>query len=113
MTKARADGLLLLSLGSVLFVAFGIVLEASSPATMGDFRMQYFPARCTLEHGDPYNENDVLRTYRAEQGGLPEESLGARLMTTEYIYPPTTLTFTVPLAALPYRWARLVWMAIS
>lgn len=113
MTKARTDGLLLLSLGSVLFVVFGIVLEASSPATMGDFRMHYFPARCTLQHGDPYNEGDVLRTYRAERSGLPEEPLGARLMTTEYIYPPTTLTFTVPLALLPYSRARLVWMAIS
>lgn len=113
MTKARTDGLLLMSLGSVLFVVFGIVLEASSPATMGDFRMQYFPARCTLEYGDPYNENHVLRTYRAERGSLPEESLGARLMTTEYIYPPTTLTFTLPLATLPYRSAQLVWMLVS
>jgi hypothetical protein len=113
LTKARADGLLLLFLGGLIFVVFGCVLEASSPATMGDFRMQYYPARCLVLHGDPYSQSDVMRAYRADGGGRPDEGVGSILMTTEYIYPPTSFIFTAPLAILPYGPAHLIWMAAT
>ena len=66
MTKARLDGLYLLLLGSVVFVLLGAVLERTAPAPMLDFRALYYPARCLLQHCDPYNETEVLRVYQAE-----------------------------------------------
>jgi Glycosyltransferase family 87 len=113
MIRARADGLLLLGLGSLILVLLGFALESSMPGTMGDFRMQYFPARCLLQHGDPYRQEDVLRTYRAERRGQAQEPLGAQLMTTEYIYPPTAFALTVPLAIWGYGPAHNIWMAAS
>jgi hypothetical protein len=113
VTKARTDGLLLVLLGSLVFVLLGCALEAASPGTMGDFRIQYYPARCLLHHGDPYNEADVLKTYRADGGERPDEQAGSLRLTTEYLYPPTTFPITLPLAILSYSAAHLVWMGAS
>lgn len=113
MTNERRDGFLLVLLGSLIFVMFGWALESSSPAMMGDFRMQYYPAR-TLVHGDdPYSDAMVLQTYRNEAGNRGGESIGTRWLTTEYIYPPTAFAFTAPLALLPYAHARTVWMLVT
>ena len=70
MNKARMDGLYLLLLGSAIFLFLGTALESVSPVSMIDFKVVYFSARCLLHHSDPYNESDVLRTYRAEAGSV-------------------------------------------
>ena len=79
----------------------------TSSGTMGDFRMQYYPARTLVQCGDPYNQGDVLRTYRAEGAGLAGEALGLRLMTTAYIYPPKCdakiLLLMIPACAMLHR----------
>lgn len=112
MTKAKADGVLLLILGSLVFVLLGSVLESASPATMGDFKVMYFPARCLLEHGDPYKAADVLRIYRSGEGRF-DESSGGRLMVPRSVYLPSAFSFTVPFALAPYRVAHIGWMLAS
>ena len=54
MTKARLDGLYLLILGSVAFVLLGIAMESAAKSPLADFKALYYPARCLLQHADPY-----------------------------------------------------------
>ena len=113
MTRAKSDGLLLVVLGSLVFVIFGATLTTSSPGMMGDFRIQYYPARCLIHQCDPYNEAHVTQTYRAASGdqrNTPAESLQ---LITRYVYPPTAFALTAPFALLAFGPAHWAWMATS
>jgi len=74
MTKARLDGLYLLIMGSMMFLFLGLVLQRAAPEKLVDLRMMYFPARCLMQHCDPYNESEVLRLYRDEAGVHAEDT---------------------------------------
>ena len=113
MTSARRDGLYLLLLGSLAFILLGTVLEISFPITMVDFRVLYQPARCLIAHRDPYNQNEVLRISQAEGLGRPSDTDKDRQVATQYMYPPTAFSFTVPFALLPWKSARIVWMMLT
>ncbi len=112
MRKARMDGLYLLLLGSAVFLFLGSALENVSPSSMSDFKVVYYSARCLLHHSDPYNESNVLRTYRDEGGERPSESARDLQVVTQYIYLPTAFSFTVLFAMLPFGPAHLLWMAL-
>jgi hypothetical protein len=113
MTKTRLDGLYLLLLGSMVFLLLGAALENVSRAPMLDFRLLYYPARCLIQHGDPYKESDVLRVYRAEGVYSQLDTAKEREMTTRYIYPPTAFCLTVPFAVLPWAPARILWTTLT
>jgi hypothetical protein len=113
MTKTRLDGLYLLLLGSMVFLLLGAALENSSPAPMLDFRLLYYPARCLIQHGDPYKESDVLRVYQAEGVYSQLDTAKEREMTTQYLYPPTAFCLTVPFALLPWGPARILWTTLT
>jgi hypothetical protein len=114
MKKARLDGLILLLLGgAVVLVLLGFLLVSPTPAAMQDFRVVYYPARCLLQHGDPYRESDVLDTYRAEGGEHPSETAADRQIVIRHIYPPTVFSFSVPFAMLPWGIARVLWMMLT
>jgi len=110
---ARRDGLLLLLLGGIVFVIFGAALERVAPAPMVDFRVLYFPARCLMQHCDPYNQDDVLRVYRAEGVYDSSDSAKDRQIVTQYIYPPTAFSITVPFALLPWVPAEVLWTLLT
>ena len=112
MNKARKDGLNLLLLGSAVFLFLGTALESVSPVAMIDFKVVYFSARCLLHHSDPYNQSNVLRTYKAEAGERPLESARDLQVVTQYMYLPTAFSFTVPFAMLPFGPAHLLWLAL-
>ncbi|MGA3047599.1 MAG: glycosyltransferase family 87 protein [Terracidiphilus sp.] len=111
--KARRDGLYLLLLGGTAFILLGGALGYTYPVTMVDFRVLYQPARCLLRHADPYNENEVLRISQAERGSRPPDTEKVRQVVTQYIYPPTTFSFTVPFAMFPWGIARLLWLMLT
>ena len=110
---ARRDGLLMLLLGSIVFVLLGAALERVAPAPMVDFRVLYFPARCLIQQCDPYNENEVLRVYRAEANYDSSDSPKDRQIVTQYIYPPTAFSITVPFALLPWVPAEVLWTLLT
>ena len=112
MRKARMDGLYLLLLGSAVFLFLGTALESVSPVSMIDFKVVYYSTRCLLHHSDPYNQSNVLRTYKAEGGERPSESARDLQVVTQYMYLPTAFSFTVPFALLPFGPAHLLWMAL-
>ena len=112
MTKARLDGLTILLLGSVMFILFGYVLAINAPCDMVDFRVQYSPARCLLQQCDPYSESEVLRIAQAEGGIRPwDAARGSHF--ARYVYFPTAFSFTVPIALLPWEYARILWMVFT
>ncbi|MGA9670667.1 MAG: glycosyltransferase family 87 protein [Terracidiphilus sp.] len=113
MSKARRDGLYLVLLGSVAFVLLGAALEYTFPVKMVDFRVLYQPARCLLEHGDPYNDSDVLRVSQEQAGNRLSDTDKVRQVVTQYIYPPTAFSLTVPFAMLAWGPARLLWIVLS
>ena len=112
MKKARMDGLYLLLLGSVVFLFLGTALESVTPVSMIDFKVVYYSTRCLLHHSDPYNERNVLRTYRDEGGERSSESAKDVQVVTQFMYLPTAFSFTVPFAMLPFGPAHLLWMAL-
>jgi hypothetical protein len=113
MTRARLDGLYLLLLGSVVFILLGAALENAAPSPLADFRALYYPARCLIQHDDPYMEGEVLRIYRAEGGDRPSDAAKVRQIATQNVYLPTAFSFTVPFAMLPWGPARMLWMTLT
>jgi hypothetical protein len=113
-TKARLDGMILLLLGAgVVVLLLGFLIVSPTPATMQDLRVVYYPARCLLQHCDPYRESEVLGVYRAEGGEHAAETAADREIVIRHIYPPTAFSFTAPLAMLPWRVARVIWMMLT
>jgi hypothetical protein len=112
MTKPRLDGLYLMLLGSLVLVLLGTVLSTVSTVAMIDFRAMYYPARCLLQHCDPYSESEVLALARAEGGERPSDRGDANHFA-RYLYLPPTFSITVPFALMPWGPAHLLLMILT
>jgi hypothetical protein len=108
----RRDGLYLVVLGAVVLLFFGTIAVRLNPASMVDFRVVYYPARCLIQHCDPYNEAEVLRIFRAEEPGNSWDTANTR-HSMRYIYLPTAFSFTLPFAVLPWKFAHVLWMMLT
>jgi hypothetical protein len=109
MKKRRFDGLILLLLGAVAFLAIGTAWRHVSPIEMGDFKVVYYSARCLLQNGDPYRGSDVLRIYQAERRENPSEPVLDREVKTHFFYPPTAFIVSLPFALLGFKIGQLAW----
>jgi hypothetical protein len=113
LAKARRDGLVLLLLGSTIFVFLGLALQNASSAPLVDFRAMYYPARCLLQHCDPYNEGQVLRIYQAEGIYGRTDTAKEREMATRYVYLPSAFSVTLPFAMLSWGLAHMLWIVLT
>lgn len=109
MNRRRPDGLIFVILGAVAFLVIGIAWRHVSSIEMGDFKVVYYSARCLLAHGDPYNEQAVLRVYYGEGREQPTEPVLDRDVKTRFFYPPTAFLLTLPVAVLGYSVGAVVW----
>ncbi|MGB6695573.1 MAG: hypothetical protein WBE56_15415, partial [Terracidiphilus sp.] len=95
MTKARLDGLQMVILGSIFFVAVGALMEYFNPLGMTDFMQIYSSSRCVEHHHDPYKPDELFAFYQSDTGGIPTDSsdLSRRFRKIVLIAPnlPTTL----------------------
>ena len=115
VTKARLDGLQMVLLGSIFFVAIGALMEHFNPLGMTDFLQIYASSRCVAHHHDPYKPDELLAFYQADTGSLPagfERSYSHHAAQIVLIAPnlPTTLFLIAPIAALPWKFAVPIWM---
>ena len=113
MTKARLDGLYMLLLGSVAFLLLGIAMESAAKSPLADFKALYYPARCLLQHADPYSESEVLRVYRSEGGDSASDTAKNLQIATQNPYLPTVYSFSVPFALFPWGPAHILWLALT
>lgn len=100
-------------LGSAVFLALGFALGRNASAPMLDFRALYYPSRCLIHHCDPYNESQVARLYAQEGVYASSDTDREREMTSRFVYLPTTLSFTVPFATVPWEAAQILWSVIT
>jgi hypothetical protein len=112
MKSSRSDSLLLLVLGCTFFVLTGMVWARLSARGLMDFRPAYFAARCLLDHRDPYNPAEMLRTYQEAGQARPTETANDRLLETRNEYLPSELPFTAPLGLLPFVTAEALWVTL-
>ena len=91
----------------------GTAIEMVEPVTTVDFRVVYYSARCLLDHRDPYNENEVRRTYQIEGGVDPHATAIIEKTETQYIYFPTAFPITIPFALLPFGPAHILWLGAT
>jgi hypothetical protein len=116
MTKARLDGFQMLLLGSVFFIAIGGIMEFLNPLGGTDFLQIYASSRCIAHHCDPYQPDQLLAFYQSDAGSIPTDSsvVSQTYRKIVFIAPnlPTTLFLIAPIAALPWKIAVGLWMAL-
>jgi len=112
-TRARRDGLILLLLGSVIFVLLGAALENSAATPSSDFRALYYPARTLANNSDPYSIPQVSSVYQADSAHFPRDDWKARVIATCNVYPPTAFTFMFPFAMLEWGPAHILWLILT
>jgi hypothetical protein len=100
----------MLLLGGLVFIMLGAVLENAVPVSLTDFRALYYPARCLLQHHDPYKTRDVEHVYEAE--GHTPDTAATRQIATQNVYPPTSFIMSIPFALLPWGPAHLLWLLL-
>jgi len=109
----RRDGLILLLLGAVIFLALGFALEYSASSPSADFNALYYPARCLTKHCDLYLSSDVAKFYEPDAAHFPSSDWKAREIATRNVYPPTAFTFMMPFAMLSWGPAHRLWLGLT
>lgn len=109
---ARRDGFTLLSLGSAIFLLASLAMAVTPNANCVDFKAVYFASRCMLRGVNPYDTEQFLRVYKEEGGDRAEDSAKERSVVTTYINLPTGLIAITPFGLLPWKIARILWVAL-
>jgi hypothetical protein len=112
-TSARDYGLLLVSLGAVLFIGIGISYQRTSLVAMADFKQVFYGARCLLTGCDLYSRDQMQRIYFAEGDEPQSQKLKLINNVVWSPYPPAAYMLVAPLAALPFRVASVLWTMLT
>lgn len=96
-------------LGAALFLLTGADLAVVTRSGMADFDTAYYSAKSAILHRDPYNPDDVMHA-RQLTGALPFQSAYDQGVFTRNVYPPSEIALVSPLALLPFKLARALWL---
>ncbi|HUX43974.1 MAG TPA: glycosyltransferase family 87 protein [Terracidiphilus sp.] len=116
MTQARSDGIRFLLLGIAVFLLFGFAMSRGDTGNVEDFRGLYLGTRTLLAHHDPYNAEDVFRTFLADGGRIPEQMQDQShllTITRQQVYPPTLYLCITPMAMFGWTAAKALWTALT
>jgi len=102
----RVALVLLLAIGATSFVT--LLSDALSPSfILGDFVQDYVSARAWNDGEDPYGSVVALRERYVNEPGEIFPGI------TRNPHPPPRIAMFRPLAALPYRTARVIWFCLG
>ncbi len=113
--RARLDGLHLLLLGALIFIAIGLVADIVIPLPLPDFMIIYYGGRCLVQHHDPYQVSQFWSVYQAQGGFVPSDPRvlhGLRPLIAICVNLPTTLVLAIPLAVLPWKLAAAICLVL-
>lgn len=105
-------GLACVGLGSIILLLWGGAIAHRAPSSMVDYRAFYFDSRVLLQGGDPYNALEGTRLGEAE-GARGQEAQIALPNEFTYLYLPSALFISSPLALLSWHTAHVVWMLLN
>jgi hypothetical protein len=109
---ARFVGLACVGLGSLILLLWGSAIEHSSSSSMVDYRAFYYDSRILLQGGDPYNALEPTRLGESQGIRAPEAQISLPNEFT-FLYPPSALVVSSPLALLSWHSAHLIWMLLN
>lgn len=109
---ARLMGLACVALGSVIFLFWGAAIEHHASSSMVDYRAFYFDSRVLIQGLDPYDARKGTQLGESE-GVRPKEIRIAVPNEFTFLYPPSALVVSSPLALLSWHSAHLVWMLLN
>lgn len=113
MTNARKDGQILLLLGGLLFLFFGLSVLSLLPLRLADFKHYYYGAYSLRHHIDPYQGANLWSVYQSQGGAIPAYSGSAAELHRNLSRSPNlpnTFFFFSPLSCLPFSVAAAVWI---
>ena len=100
---------------AVLAIVLGLLAVGSRSTSLGDadltrndFTPDYVSAKALLNGHDPYDSLSKLVHYV----GRNAPYYGPPSFDSRNVHPPTNVALVVPLAALPYRAARIIWLLL-
>lgn len=111
--RMQRTSLLLLLLGASISILWGISLERGSRAGVMGFPGVYLGTKCLLQHGDPYNVEQMQKVYDSAGLTVPSQSAALRQSATLYVNLPTTFLFVAPFALLPLGVAQTAWLILT
>jgi hypothetical protein len=115
MKSAGRNLLLWIYLFGGIGVLWGTGTELTHWNKMRDFRAVYSASRCLLHHRDAYNFDTLHAEYLAEGGTEPKTARDLRVLhegMLRCVNLPTALFLIIPLAALPWWLAHLIWAVL-
>lgn len=112
MTGKQIAGLLLILVGSIVFLWWGMSLSRAKPLGGLDFRLLYNGTRCVLEHHDPYNPGELEGFLHSSGAIRPSDPDWINSNLILFTYLPTTFTFTAPFTLLSWNSAYTLWLTM-
>ena len=112
----RRIGIVLIVLGTVIYVLSGIALERGATGGMADFKAVYFAARCLVLHTNPYRQSEFQRIFLADGGAFASkgpQNEALEKAVTICINLPTSLFVITPFALLPWSAAHVLWTMLT
>jgi hypothetical protein len=105
-------GLACVALGSIILLLWSAGMARTSSSSMVDYRAFYFDARILLQGGDPYSALEPTQLGESEGARAPETRVSLPNEFT-YLYLPSALVISSPLALLSWHSAQIVWMLLN
>jgi hypothetical protein len=112
MWKIKQASLYLMLLCAGLSVAWGFLLNRSTPGRIMGFPGIYYGTKCLVHGCDPYNPHELQTYYQAQNPRASAESLERRQSVTLYVNLPPTFLFVAPFVMFPLKVAQLLWGAL-
>ena len=115
MTKRKLSILFMFAFSGLIALVWGLLQAQSARGVILDYRVMDLGARCLVQHGDLYNESDMMRVYTAQDGPRAQMPKGqsGRFLATMQVYPPSAEIFFAPFALLPWHVAYCIWTALT